>query len=158
MQLDGMSWGPALDDGRRTVALTFENDDKVGIHFELFAFNEEHLDSFGEVYKLSDTRNILLLKRIIAVSISVGLLILVFLAQFFLIRRPQEIREDDDLVEGEKDPISLSPCLDFSTYALASAMFNSFLVGGLTFGYSGMVLMLRKEEVYAEFCSCGSFW
>ena len=43
-------------------------------------------------------------------------------------------------------------------YAMASAMINSFLVGGVTFGYSGMVLILRKEGVYSENCSCGSFW
>jgi hypothetical protein len=43
-------------------------------------------------------------------------------------------------------------------YAMASAMMNSFLVGGVTFGYSGMVLILRKEGVYSESCSCGSFW
>ena len=34
---------------------------------------------------------------------------------------------------------------------------NSFLVGGVTFGYSGMVLILRKEGVYADNCACGSF-
>ncbi len=43
-------------------------------------------------------------------------------------------------------------------YAMASAMMNSFLVGGVTFGYSGMVLILRKEGIYSESCSCGSFW
>ena len=43
-------------------------------------------------------------------------------------------------------------------YAIASAMMNSFFVGGLTFGFSGMLLMLRKEGVYANNCSCGSFW
>ena len=44
MQLDGMSWGAALDDGRRSLALTFENDERFGIHFELFAINEEDLE------------------------------------------------------------------------------------------------------------------
>jgi hypothetical protein len=36
-------------------------------------------------------------------------------------------------------------------------MLNSFLVGGVTFGFSGMSLILREEGTYAEQCSCGSF-
>ena len=48
-QLDGLSWGPILKDGRRSIAMAFDNDEKVGVHFELFAFNEELLVG-GEVY------------------------------------------------------------------------------------------------------------
>ena len=36
-------------------------------------------------------------------------------------------------------------------------MLNSFLVGGITFGFSGMLLILRKEGTYSESCACGSF-
>lgn len=74
-----------------------------------------------------------------------------------------EIEDDDtsdeksssDTTSGKTGQIHSSI---IARYAMASAMMNSFLVGGVTFGYSGMVLILRKEGVYSENCSCGSFW
>ena len=60
-----------------------------------------------------------------------------------------------DTISGKTDQIHSRI---IARYAMVSAMMNSFLVGGVTFGYSGMVLILRKEGVYSESCSCGSFW
>jgi hypothetical protein len=162
MQLDGMSWGPTLDDGRRSLALTFENDEQFGIHFELFTINVEDLEHFGEVQNPADARGDLLQKRIAAVSVTAALLIVTFFAQLFCIKRLEAksgthgSSTNDTSKEAEIG--GSSSLFNFSNYALVSAMLNSFLVGGLTFGYSGMVLMLRKEGVYAEYCSCGSFW
>ena len=45
----------------------------------------------------------------------------------------------------------------FKHLCLLICMLNSFLVGGLTFGFSGMSLMLRKEGIFAGQCGCGSF-
>ncbi len=210
-----MSWGPDLDDGRRTIALTFENDDEVGLHLELYAINEKELGfgpSFvGDIYNPVDTRHGLLKRRIAALTIALVLLFVIFVAQCFWIRCLEAKANDDnqplvldqterlssdtddsssldesmvqtkilnDATSNEEESIVLtqeistqkgilesadedekeSSSFDFSKYALASAMINSFFVGGLTFGYSGVVLMLRKEGVYAENCSCGSFW
>lgn len=36
-------------------------------------------------------------------------------------------------------------------------MFNSFLVGGVTFGWIGMSLILRQEGTFADQCACGSY-
>ena len=45
----------------------------------------------------------------------------------------------------------------YKHYCLFSVMINSFLIGGLTFGYSGMVLILREEGVFAGNCAVSSF-
>ena len=152
-QLDGMAWGPSLQDGRKSVALTFENDEEVGVHFELYALNESKIDTYGDVYISADTRNKLLQDRIIAASTAIVLLILFFVAQIIYIRRLEHNYRNND----DSFPVEVLSRLNYSNYALASAMLNSFLIGGLTFGYSGMVLMLRNEGVYADNCSCGSY-
>lgn len=155
-ELDGMSWGPSLDNGSRTIALTFENDHKIGLHFELFALDEEQLDTFGEVYNPVDLTPKLLKRRIMAVSIGAILLVVIFVIQLYWIGR-LKVKTEWSTTQANAHVSERSP-FNVANYALASAMLNSFLVGGLTFGYSGMVLMLRKEGIYAEDCSCGSFW
>jgi len=154
-QLDDITWGPILDDGRRSIALTFENDKKIGVHFELFALNEEELNEFGEIYDSVDERDALLIRRITAVSIAAAAVVAFFFAQFICIKFLQSKTKSENSPPTVVDEVL--PPFNFENYALLSAMLNSFLVGGLTFGYSGMVLMLRKEGVYADYCSCGSF-
>jgi len=157
MQLDGMAWGPVLEDGRKSVALSFENDDKFGVHFELYALNSNEIEKV-EFYNPIDTRDNVLKRRVAAVSVAAVILVVGVLAQFFWVRRLEKGPQYSTLATTEGDDHIKSSSMNFSNYALASAMLNSFLVGGLTFGYSGMVLMLRKEGVYAESCGCGSFW
>ena len=158
-QLDGIAWGPEFDDGRRSVALSFENDEKVGVHFELYALNEDELET-ALPWNPKDTGKELLRKRIIVASVTGALIIVAILVQLLWIRRLEESKKEEHktLNDADSHVEGNSFKLSFSHYALITAMLNSFLVGGLTFGYSGMVLMLRKEGVYAEFCSCGSFW
>ena len=94
---------------------------------------------------------------------SIALIFVVVVAKLFWIKRLETKKYDSfqevsaSAPEEEIDEVE-SFGLNFSHYALVSAMLSSFLVGVLTFVYSGMVLMLRKEGAYAEQCACGSFW
>ena len=128
----------------------------------------------GPIWELADDGEHILKKRIVASGVGVSIFILVALAQFFLFRHSLKAQSkninvtkhtvDDEESVSESDassqtkPISKPGSRLIAHYAMVSAMMNSFLVGGLTFGYSGMVLILRKEGVYSESCSCGSFW
>ena len=48
-QLDGIAWGPAVEGFNNktypTIALTFEDDENIGVHFELFLFDVDQLTS-----------------------------------------------------------------------------------------------------------------
>ncbi len=117
-------------------------------------------------------------KRIIASNAGIAIFLVIALAQFFFLRRhstndPSKNIEttistigefEENEVHEEKSSVDANCTIGkyrssiIARYAMASAMMNSFLVGGVTFGYSGMVLILRKEGVYSDSCSCGSFW
>mmetsp|Transcript_6881 Transcript_6881/g.15208 ORF Transcript_6881/g.15208 Transcript_6881/m.15208 type:complete len:1147 (+) Transcript_6881:201-3641(+) len=45
----------------------------------------------------------------------------------------------------------------YKEYVLASAVTNSCLLGGIVFGFPGLVLILRREGVFSEVCSCGVY-
>lgn len=179
-QLDGIAWGPVLKDSSNqsypTLALTFEDDANFGVHFELFTFNLEELLS-AEVWLGADSTDYLLKNRIIAVSISVTIVVVLVVVQALGMRhislhsKPKSVITSKLSTTQGRHRVSIStrPCIEqldkgnksrmwtFSNYALLSAMLNSFLVGGITFGFSGMLLILRKEGTYAESCACGSF-
>lgn len=159
-QLDGLAWGPVGDDGRPTVALTFENDEKFGAHFELFSLDLDSL-SDAPIWDVTDNKDKILKRRVITIAVTVALLAFFVTVQFWWVRRLDlespvvsvlgAAFVEDVTTEGFSN-------LTCAHYAMVMAMMNSFLVGGLTFGFSGMVLILRKEGIYAESCACGSFW
>ena len=167
IQLDGIGWGPVWIDGRPTVALTFEQDAKIGLHIELYALDIDELKK-GDLWDNTIGSHNVLQRRINAFAIGISLFIAAVLVQFYTVHRINKA----DTIEAKKfgknadihkgDALKLSSYAFSNTklsyYALATAMMNSFLVGGLTFGYSGMALILRKEGAYAESCACGSFW
>ena len=86
---------------------------------------------------------------------SIALLFAIVVAQLFWIKILETKKHDYSqevsvsAPEGEIDEVKYLG-LNFSHCALVSAVLISLLVIGLTFGYSGMVLMLRKEGAYAE--------
>ena len=157
-KLHGIAWGPDLEDGRRSLALSYENGDKVGVHFEYFALNEKELELLLP-WSPQDTSEKMLEKRTVAVTVTFSLLLILSMIQVFWLKRIESKNEvNNTALDGDCNINEKSSSFSFSQYALVSAMLNSFLVGGLTFGYSGIVLILRKEGVYAQNCSCGSFW
>lgn len=172
VQLDGIAWGPVAEDGRPTVALTFENDDKVGLHLELYALDLARLKERSQ-WSFVENKDYLLRKRLASVTVTLVLFIILAIFQFIIFRKiplhhcfrhfrshqsSKELSETDDLIQNKAlTDLKGGSVQRWSQYAIVSAMLNSFLVGGLTFGYSGMVLILRKEGIYAENCACGSF-
>ena len=92
-ELDGLAWGPVLEDGRKSIALTFENDDKTGVHFELFAFNPNKIEG-TKFWTAADIKDDLLQRRIITVSVSIALLFVVVVAQLFWIKRLETKKHD----------------------------------------------------------------
>ena len=91
--LEGLAWGPVLEDGRKSIALTFENDDKIGVHFELFAFNPNKIEG-TKFWTAADIKDDLLQRRIITVSVSIALLFVVVVAQLFWIKRLETKKHD----------------------------------------------------------------
>jgi len=151
LEIDGIALGPTLDDGRPTIALTSENDDKIGLHIELFALNEQKL-SEGQTWEVVDRKKTLLRQRQIAVWVSVALIAIIILSQHFVVRCKDAKKDSSNSTSSSTENVAF-----YKKYAIISAYLNSFLVGGVTFGYSGMVLILRKEGIYADNCACGSF-
>ena len=158
-QLDGIAFGPLIYDSKNnsmtTLALTFEDNENIGVHFELYILKEDELQ-LAEEWVVEDTKANLLRQRLNSVYISIGFLVMLLLVQF-LLTRLRISRSRMKIVSSNNTSNHVAKTIDLSHYALFSAMLNSFLVGGVTFGYSGMLLMLRKEGVFAEYCSCGSF-
>lgn len=69
-QLDGIAWGPmvSVDDSGgvvSTIALTFEDDNKIGVHFELYSLDIEERQN-APVWTEKNNKNALLKSRIIA--------------------------------------------------------------------------------------------
>lgn len=83
------------------------------------------------------------------------------LVQFFFVQRAKRKLQADEHLDSKGATKTLQGVaktkFQYKHYAIGTSMLNSFLVGGVTFGFSGMSLMLRKEGVYADKCACGSF-
>ena len=75
------------------MALAFENDDKIGVHFELFAFNPNKIQ-VTEFWSAADIKDDLLQQRIITVSVSIAPLFVVVVAQLFWIKKLETKKYD----------------------------------------------------------------
>ena len=176
-QLDGLAWGPLVN-GTKTIAMTFENDDQVGLHLELYALKSNSFTDAVEWVEI-DTREVIQKQIAVAVIVASCLIAVIWILQVYFVSRKNKMNKmltiidtttkkhennndgdaEDKALLNNADVITPSTQNDWKKkYAIVSAMLNSFLVGGLTFGYSGIVLILRKEGIFAENCACGSFW
>ena len=178
LQLGGIGLGPRINnenDDIFTVVLTFEDDANVGLHVEQYMFKINELKNDRYRWTFPDQGDDILRRRIIAFIVGIVAFIVVVMLQILIVRYvgKREVAEITDLgskdIKNEshndnqsKSKVNLSSYVvsnpRLSYFALATALMNSFLVGGLTFGYSGMALILRKEGLFAEGCACGSFW
>jgi len=165
LQLDGMSWGPTVTvSGRQrpTVALVFENDDKVGAHFELFVLDQSVLNSSSGTREWSEPSGTeaLLSRRIWAALASLSLVPLLAAGMVVLLCRRHRADQPAHVVAADGSTTTTQRAAEpwgFKHYVMGTCIANSFLVGGLTFGFPGMVLILRREGHYAQSCACGSF-
>lgn len=59
-QLDGIAWGP-----NQTIAIVYENDDKIGTHIELFTLDEDEIKN-SPVWTNNNSREEILQSRVTA--------------------------------------------------------------------------------------------
>lgn len=88
----------------------------------------------------------------VSVAVVIVLTILQALAVHYVLRKPRSHNKTNNAKKSDA-----SSRFDYKYLCLGLSAMNSFLVGGVTFGYSGMSLMLREEGTYADQCACGSF-
>jgi len=166
LQLDGISRGPTVTvEGTQwpTVALVYESDDKVGAEFELLALNEAALyDGSTPLWAASVGPEALRRERIAVVIAALAVAAFIALAQwpavhFFCPTRSVAARVVRPHEESGARREPWVPKLTSAHYLLWSCIANSTLVGGLTFGFQGMVLILWKQGVYTDTCACGKF-
>lgn len=167
-ELSGITWGPIVEkDGMNhsTLVMSFEDDDLVGVLMEQYIFDPEKL-ALEPLWENNISSDDFLIKRYVAVGIGMALFLLGILLQHYWLHRKKiqsnggnnqtvdTSRQQDSTVE---EPVTKFCGIDYRTYIIASATLNSCLLGGVVFGYPGLVLILRQEGVYAENCSCGTF-
>ena len=142
--------------------MCIRDSDNIGVHFELFAIDIDKLNT-ADIWPVPHSGDYILQKRMIAVAVSGSLIFLVALAQglcvLVLSQRSQlkTVITTSLPTESIQSEDKVAKTFTFSHYALITAMLNSFLVGGITFGFSGLVLILRQEGTFSESCGCGSF-
>lgn len=99
--------------------------------------------------------------RIAAITTGLVVFALGIIIQFFWTRRQKQILRENSApnldVEEDLADESTFCGLKYKNYLLTSSIANSCLLGGLVFGFPGLVLILRKDGVYADVCSCGVF-
>lgn len=152
---DGFTWGPDITVGGETypsVAAVFEKDHHSGARFELYLFNGSAVSEV--IYPTATGREHLRKQRSLTVlagsSIAAVIIALQVIGFWIWYQRR-------NAAFGSLNILPRRGRWTFSHYLLATSIMNSFLVGGFTFGFSGMVLILRKENVFAEMCQCGTF-
>ena len=147
--------------------MTFENDLSVGLHIELYTLKIDELKKNGQVWLYSNESRSIQQRRMYAFFIAIGVFVAIALTQIWVVNRINRA-EKAEIEKFGKETKEATGSLNLSEYVtsnaklcylgIGSAIANSFFVGGLTFGYSGMALILRKEGLYAGGCACGSFW
>jgi len=184
MELSGLAWGPKVvsdADGvsRPTVALSFENDFKVGLLMELYAFDLSRVELVPE-WENNVGIGVFVRQRTTVLALACVVFTLGIFLQRCWIRRQMAKKaakamaaalangerigagENDDSVRLTRSGRYTAPehrrgNSKYKNYVLASSVVNSCLLGGVVFGFPGMVLILRREGIFGEVCSCGVF-
>eukprot|EP00984_Skeletonema_dohrnii_P027963 scaffold17726_cov135-Skeletonema_dohrnii-CCMP3373.AAC.4 len=170
-ELSGIVWGPTVEhDGKNvsTLVMSFEDDDLVGVLLELYIFDPSRLD-LEPLWENNVSSVEFLTRRYIAVWFGVGMFVLGIALQHYWLHGKKQKRDSNNnastLAVGHQDQVQQGGVetetkfckIKYKTYVTASAVINSCLLGGVVFGFPGLVLILRQEGVFAEVCSCGTF-
>ena len=168
-ELSGIVWGPTVEhDGKNvsTLIMSFEDDDLVGVLLEQYIFDPSRLD-LEPLWENNVSSAEFLTRRYVAVWIGVGLFVLgIVLQHYWLRRKKRESNSNNNsstsaaghqVQQSDADTETKFCKLNYKTYIIVSAVINSCLLGGVVFGFPGLVLILRQEGVFAEVCSCGTF-
>ena len=129
--------------------------------FLVYTFNVSNLEFepfFEDSGKSSDD---FVAGRIAAITTGLVVFTLGIIIQYFWTRRQKQLLRENaaPTLDVKEDSAGESTFCGFKykNYLLISAIANSCLLGGLVFGFPGLVLILRKDGVYADVCSCGVF-
>jgi len=160
MELGDIAWGPKVKrDGVElpTVAIVFETDD-YGILMEQYTLNMTALELSPSWENDQSDPTVFVRQRVSVLAAALALFFLGFFLQIWWVRR-QNAKAMRLRGELRRDATSLDITnrLEYKDYVLASAVINSCLLGGIVFGFPGLVLILRREGIHAEVCSCGVF-
>lgn len=159
-EMSALAWGPDVEkDGAtfKTVALSFEDDDVIGVLMELYLLNETHLD-LEPIYTNNKDSTAFIQQRISVISTACVIFALGLLVQIWFVRRElmkleqSECNEVDGPSFDSGESAAPRRKMVYKDYILASSVANSCLLGGVVFGFPGLVLILRREGVYAEVC------
>lgn len=167
-ELTGLAWGPEVEkDGMMvpTIAMNFEDDNWIGILMELYTIDTTLLE-LEPVWENNVNSTVFIRQRVSVLAAACALFFFGVVFQFWFIRRQlakERVRAGpahNDNPRNDQSPPAVPPPpkkLGYNDYVLASSVVNSCLLGGVVFGFPGLVLILRKEGIYAEVCSCGVF-
>lgn len=157
-EMSDIAWGPSVERNGAalpTIAIAFEDANAIGVLMELYMIDAANL----EIEPLWDARkdSSAFIRQRSSVLLTACLLFAIgLILQFWWVRRDiakkaSEERGDGHQAEGR------SRKLGYKDYVLVSAVANSCLLGGIVFGLPGLVMILRREGVHAEMCSCGVY-
>lgn len=157
-EMSSLAWGPKVEKNGvllPTVAMSFEDDDVVGILMELYTLNITNL-AFEPIWENNIDSSKFVLQRVSVLSAVCLLFAAGIILQYCWIRK-QGMKEQTNQSIASHDGNVTRRRLKYNDYVLGSAIANSTLLGGVVFGFPGLVLILRREGVFAEVCSCGVF-
>ena len=160
-ELSGITWGPTIEKDGEThpsLVMSFEDDDQVGILLEQYLFDASNLD-LEPLWDNNVSIEEFLMTRYLAVGIGLAIFVLgVALQHYWLSKEGNTVVDSRSHIQRGGDAQESTCCgFKYKDYVLVSAVVNSCLLGGVVFGFPGLVLILRQEGVYAENCSCGQF-
>lgn len=153
-EMSSLAWGPKVEkDGAilPTVAMSFEDDNVVGVLMELYTLNITHLE-FEPVYENNKDSTAFIQQRVAVLASACAVFGIGLFLQFWFVSRQQRAKQaanarDEDQAVDERDASPKRRKLSYKDYVLASAVVNSCLLGGVVFGFVGLVLILRREGV-----------
>lgn len=155
---DDMTYGPDVtaQDGstRRSLVLCYDSDFEYDSVFLKLSLDEAALlritnisDAEAYVNNDEDAGKLLSRRRASLYGASGGFLVLV--ALMWIAWMWSERGQADEKAD-------LGGSVALRAYAKWSCIFNSFLLGGVVFGFPSAVLMFRERGIFAADCACGT--
>ncbi len=161
-ELSDLAWGEKVEKNGAmypTIAMSFENDDVVGILMELYIFNATNLE-VEPLWENNSDSSRFVRNRVAVLSIASTIFALGIIFQYWWTNKKlkEQSTVDGSINDDKHNPDSKNTTgFGYRDYILASAIVNSTMLGGIVFGFPGLVLILRREGIFADVCSCGVF-
>lgn len=147
-EMSDLAWGPSVEvDGEMmpTIAMSFEDDNVVGVLMELYTFNKTNLE-FAPLWENSKSSTNFVATRLTVLGLGCGVFILGVLVQLFCVRRKEASNnkknaaassaitvENNDNDQEADEPEAKLFGFPYRNYILVSAISNSTLLGKTLF-------------------------